>query len=123
IFLMERFDQIPPSSQYIHLASLGCTALSIILLMTPAAYHRLVEEGENTEHFHRFASGMLLSAMVPLPLGLSGDFFVVVRQVTDSSPLALAGSLLLLAFFYGFWFGFTFYRKYHRAVRILQAER
>lgn len=122
IFLMESFDQIPTSSKYIHLASLACTALSIILLMTPAAYHRLVEEGENTDHFHRFSSRMVLAAMVPLAVGLSGDFFVVIRHVTDSFPLALIGALLLLAFFYGFWFGFTLYRKNHRAVRILQAE-
>jgi len=123
IFLMESFDQIPDSSKYLHLASLGCTAVSIILLMTPAAYHRMVEEGENTEHFHRFASRMVVAAMVPLALGLSGDFFVVIRQVTDSPPLALIGMLLLLAFFYGLWFGFTLYRKRRRPIRSIQGER
>src|ERR1044072_7334172 len=52
--LMESFDKLPSLSKYIHLASLGLNAIAIVLLITPAAYHRLVEEGEETEHFHRF---------------------------------------------------------------------
>jgi hypothetical protein len=66
---------------------------------------------------------MVLAAMVPLALGLAGDFFVVVRRVTGSSPLALIGTLLLLTFFFGLWFGFTLYRKNRRAVQIVQVER
>ena len=82
-FLMESFDKLPDSSRYIHFASLAMVALSIVLLMTPAAYHRIVERGEETDHFHRFASRVLLAAMVPLALGLTGDFFIVTRKVTE----------------------------------------
>ncbi|MFL6216442.1 MAG: DUF6328 family protein [Blastocatellia bacterium] len=114
IFLMESFDKLPDSSRYIHFASLAMVALSIVLLMTPAAYHRIVERGEETEHFHRFASRVLLAAMVPLALGLSGDFFLVARKVTDSAPLAAALGLVLLALFYGLWFGYTAYRRSQR---------
>src|SRR5215203_2251805 len=49
--LTESFDKLPSLSKYIHLASLGLNAVAIVLLITPAAYHRLVEEGEETEHF------------------------------------------------------------------------
>lgn len=111
IFLMESFDKLPRSSRYVHFASLTLVALSIVLLMTPAAYHRIVERGEETAHFHRFASRMLLAAMVPLALGLSGDFFLVARKITDSGPLAAALGGVLLALFYGLWFGFTTYRR------------
>jgi len=111
IFLMESFDKLPRSSRYIHFASLALVALSIVLLMTPAAYHRIVERGEETAHFHRFASRVLLAAMVPLALGLSGDFFLVARKVTDSAPLAAALGVALLTLFYGLWFGFTAYRR------------
>ncbi|HKQ06651.1 MAG TPA: DUF6328 family protein [Blastocatellia bacterium] len=113
-FLMESFDKLPDSSRYIHFASLAMVALSIVLLMTPAAYHRIVERGEETRHFHRFASRVLLAAMVPLALGLSGDFFVVTRKVTESTALAAGLALALLALFYGLWFGFTAYRRGQR---------
>jgi hypothetical protein len=122
IFLMETFDKIPTSSKYIHLISLGFTSLSIILLMTPAAYHRIVEEGENTEHFHQLASRMVLSAMIPLALALAGDFFVVVRQVTSSVELATVSALIMVTFFYGLWFGFTLYRKNHQTLQIIRLQ-
>ena len=86
-------------------------SLSIVLLMTPAAYHRLVERGEETEHFHRFASRVLVAAMVPLALGVAGDFFVVVRKITESTTSAALAAVVSLLFFYGLWFGFTIYRR------------
>lgn len=109
--LVEGFDKLPVSSRYVHLASLFLIALSIIFLMTPAAYHRLVEKGEATEHFHRFASRMLIAAMIPLALGIAGDLFVVMRKVTESAKLGITGAALTLLIFYGFWFGYTFYRR------------
>ena len=114
VLLMESFDKLPESSKYVHLASLSMIALSVILLMTPAAYHRIVERGEETEHFHRFASRLLLAAMVPLALGLSGDFFIVTRKVTGATGLAVGLTALMLALFYGLWFGFTVYVRGER---------
>lgn len=112
--LVEGFDKLPASSKYVHLVSLGLIALSVILLMTPAAYHRIVEKGENTEHFHRFASRILIAAMVPLALGMCGDLFVVIRKITESSLAAIVGASLMLIFFYGLWFGYTLYRRGQR---------
>jgi hypothetical protein len=110
-FLTEGFEKLPDSSKYAHLASLSLISLAIVLMMTPAAYHRLVERGEATEHFHRFASRMLLASMVSLALGISGDFFVVARKVTESAWLALGLATASLVVFYGMWFAFTLYRR------------
>lgn len=112
--LMDGFEKLPRSSHYIHLASLGLIALSIILMMTPPAYHRLVERGEETEHFCRFASRMLLAAMLPLALGITGDFFVVARKITESKTMAAILAALTLMLFYGLWFGYTFYLRGRR---------
>jgi hypothetical protein len=113
-FLMESFAQLPPSSKYAHLTSLAFIMLSIILLITPAAYHRIVEEGEDSEHFHRLAAGFITTAMVPLALGLSLDFYVVARKVTDSVTIAVACASLILLLFFGLWFGFTAVRRAKR---------
>jgi hypothetical protein len=109
--LSDGFDKLPESSKYIHLTSLALMAISIILLMTPAPYHRIVERGEDTEHFQRFASRLVLWAMVPLALGLSGDFFVLVRKVSQSALAAGVAAGVMLVVFYAAWFGFTFYRR------------
>jgi uncharacterized membrane protein len=109
--LAEGFDRIPVSSQYIHLASLFAIAISTALLMTPAAYHRVAVNGQDTEAFHRLAGRLLIAAMAALAVGLSGDFFVVVRKITGSAPFASAMAALTLAFISGLWFGFTCYKR------------
>lgn len=112
--LVDGFDKLPESSKYVHLASLGCIALAAILLMTPAAYHRIVEDGEDTEPFFRFASRMVLAAMVPLALGIAGDFYVVVAKVAASPPFGIAAAVLALVLFYSLWFGFMLWRRHAR---------
>ncbi len=114
IILQESFDGLPASSKFIHLASLACVALSTLLLMTPAAYHRIVEQGEETEHFHKVAGRLVLAATVPLALGLTGDTFVVVRKVLDSTPAALVAAGLNLLLCLGLWFGMTLAQRARR---------
>lgn len=114
-FLMEGFDKLPNSSRYLHSLSLGLIALSIVFLMTPAAYHRIVEDGESTARFHQFAGRMLIAAMVPLALGITGDVFVTVRKVTMSASWALLAALMSASMFFGMWFGYTAYRRANRA--------
>jgi hypothetical protein len=110
-FLMTEFEKLDEPSKYVHVVSLCLMGLSVVLLMTPAAYHRIVEEGENTEHFHRTASRLLIAAMIPLALGICGDFFIIVRKVTKSPTAGIIAALSMLALFYGLWFGFTLYRR------------
>jgi hypothetical protein len=112
--LVEGFEKLDTLSKYLHLAGLAFLALATMLLMAPAAYHRIVEQGEDTEHFHHLAGRLVLAAMVPLALGICLDFYVVAYKVTDSIPVALGGAGLVLLFFYGLWFGFTFYRRSQR---------
>ena len=105
VFLSDSFEKLPRSLQYVHLASLLMIALSTVLLMAPAAYHRIAERGEDSEHFLTFASRMVTAAMAVLAFGLVGDFYLVVRKVLGSPIVAAAAAALLLAFFYGLWFG------------------
>lgn len=109
--LSDAFEKMPNVLKYIHLASLGLVAVATVFLMTPAAYHRLVEEGELTEHFHRFASAMVIAALIPLALGICGDFYVVLRKVTNSEVTSIIAAGLMLLFFYGMWFGLTLYLR------------
>jgi len=83
----------------------------MILLMTPAAFHRIAEHGEDTERFHAIANGFLLASMITLPLGICADVFIVFQKVTNSRWLSATASAAVLMFFYGLWFGFTAYRR------------
>jgi hypothetical protein len=108
---MDGFDKLPNSSKFIHIGSLGLIALTTILLMTPAAFHRIAERGDDTRRFHQVASGLLVAAMITLPLGICGDLYVVVYKVTNSVATSITFATLALAFFYGTWFGYTGYKR------------
>lgn len=111
IILMPNFEKIPAEAQWIHLGSLAAIAISAILLITPAAYHRIVEQGEDSDEFHGLAGRFLLLAMFFLGLGLAGDFFVVVLKISGSFGLASWLSAGLMAFFLLLWFGYTTWKR------------
>ena len=111
IVFTQGFEQLPRSSQVIHFVSLLATIVATVLLITPAAYHRIHEAGEDTEHFHKVASRLLLMALVFLGPGMAGDLFVVIAKVTQSPGVAGASAGLLLLAFYGLWFGVSAWRR------------
>ena len=85
--------------------------LNMSAAMVDGTYHRIAEGGEDTPRVHTFASGLLLAAMVTLPLGICGDVYVVFYKVTNSMPVSVFIAIAVLAFFYGTWFGYTSYRR------------
>ena len=115
-FFISTFDQLPSLLKYTHLAALGLMAISMLLLMTPAAYHRVVLQGEDSERFHVLSARLLLGAMVFLAGGMALDLWVVVEKVSQSRAWGLASAGLALALFYGLWFGYTWYRRERRVL-------
>ncbi len=111
IILMRSFDTLPEGLRTLHMASFASVALSTILLMAPAAYHRIVEEGEDGERVHEFTSMMLLLSMGFLGVGISGDTTVVVARVTESLLPAIICGIIVLSISLGLWFGFMLLRR------------
>jgi hypothetical protein len=100
IVLTRAFEQLPKSSQAVHAVSLGLVALAVVLLMAPAAYHRIVFDGEEDEAMHRAGSLMVTAATLPLAMGLASDIYVVIAKIAASPAAAGAAALLLLV---GLW--------------------
>jgi hypothetical protein len=105
IVFTESFTRLPRSSQWIHFLSLVSMTLAIVLLIAPAAYHRLAEAGEDTEQFHTVASYLLLGGIVFLAPGMAGDLYLVLQKITGSAALATIIASALLFACYGLWFG------------------
>jgi hypothetical protein len=114
IVLMETFERLPEAAQVVHLVSLGFVALATIVLMAPAAYHRIVESGRDTERLHEFASRMLLLALGLLGPGFSGDLYVVLRRAGHPQA-AIPAAVAALLVFYGAWFGAMLWLRRRRA--------
>lgn len=103
-YLTEALRTLSRSAQFVHTASLLALLLSMVLLMTPASYHRLVQRGNATRRLEKIGSRLVLMSLIPLAPALAGDFFVVVETVTNEAKWALAAALTLLSGILGLWF-------------------
>jgi hypothetical protein len=108
---MDGFDKLPNSSKYIHMISLTLMAVTMVFLMTPAAFHRIAAKGEESERVQSVASWFLIAAMTTLPLGIAGDIYILFLKVTRSVLASRAVAAGVLIFFYALWFGYTSYRR------------
>ena len=97
------FEKLQLSSKVAHALALALVALSTILLMAPAAYHRIVYSGEASETFYDLGGKFIMSATLTLALGLAFDVFVVIGKITHSLFLGLAAAMLSLIFLLALW--------------------
>ena len=115
VALMQGFGTLPAPARLAYLISLGLMALATILLMTPAAFHRIVERGRSTDRFHRLAGAMLVAGMAVLALALSGDVYVAASRVARFTDFASALAAVTALFFYILWFAVPLLRRRARA--------
>jgi Na+/glutamate symporter len=114
------FEGLPEWAKSLKLLTTCVMLAAFTLIALPASYHRIVEQGEETERFHAVASRLVLSGMVAVGLGLCTDLYVVCRKVLRSDAGAIATSAIALAFMFGAWFGWTlFLRARGRAARLV----
>jgi hypothetical protein len=104
-FFTEAFAALPRASRAIHLGSLASVALAGILLIAPAAFHRIAEQGQRTPRFYRYATGMVQAALLPLAVGMAADFYVVVAKVSDSVVGGVVASAAVVVAMFTLWWG------------------
>jgi len=94
-----RFDtELTSRLQFLHFTALILVAVSVGLVMAPAAYHRQTGPRQVTEHFVQIASRLLLLGMVPLAAGICLDVYVIAHLIARSPAVsaAVAGGLFLV---------------------------
>jgi hypothetical protein len=74
--------------------------------MAPAAYHRIVYAGEDSDDMHRTGSVLVTAATVPLAIGLALDIHVVIAKIADSGTAGLISGVTALLLLLGLWFGY-----------------
>jgi Family of unknown function (DUF6328) len=102
--LTKSFAELPPSAKYVHAAGLCTVALATILLMAPAAIHRIAFQGEDDEQFLRIGSWLVIAAVGPLALGISSDVYVVFLKTTENPTASMMVALLSLFVQIGVWY-------------------
>jgi hypothetical protein len=103
VVLTESFAALTPLARGVHGFALACIALSTVLLMAPAAYHRIVYEGEASPDFLTIGSRFLLAATGVLAAGLAADCYVVIGKIAESDAIGLCAAAISFAVLTFMW--------------------
>src|SRR4029077_18028344 len=95
------FRQLEPQEQILHLVALVLVALAIAIIMTPAAYNRLVERGSLSAFFVRLSSRLVAAAMLPLMIALCVEVYLLGRLILHRQWICVAVAVVLLIIFAG----------------------
>jgi hypothetical protein len=102
------FGKLASADQSLHYVSLVLVALAVAIIMAPAAYHRIVEQGSVSLFFVKLTSWMIAAAMVPLAIALSLEVYLVGTVIMgERGPSAIVATVLFVIFA-ALWFAFPF---------------
>ena len=111
----EGFRRLADAERLAHLGSLLLVTVAIALIMTPAAYDRIVGESRVSRRFINLASRLISTAMVPLMLGIALKIYVVsLTMIGDPRPAAGVG-LAVALLFAAVWFALPWLRRIRSA--------
>ena len=106
VVLTQPFATMPLSAQIVHFIALCATAIAIVLLIAPAAVHRLSFAGADTARMLHIGSTLVTVALLPMAIGIALDLYVATLKILGEPMLAIAlGSAALLVLL-GFWYVF-----------------
>jgi hypothetical protein len=98
------FDEPAQTLKVVHAIALALVAMNVILLMTPAALHRLSYDGADSESFFRAASAFVTTAPLFLAAGIAAESYVVLGKITESKLADAAYAAASFAVLVGFWY-------------------
>lgn len=105
VTLTRTFEKLPSEVQHIHFIALAALALCVILLLAPAAIHRIAFRGRDVERFHTIGSWLVSIALLPLIVAITGDMYIAMLRTLKDGAAAIAGAsvaaLVLLSLWYG----------------------
>jgi hypothetical protein len=114
VTLTRAFEQLPEHVKLLHAAALCCVGFAVILLMTPAALHRISFAGQDTADFLRLGSAFVIAAPAFLAAGIAGDLFVATYKAAASKALSLAVASASTTLLVLFWFAIPLYIRRYR---------
>lgn len=115
-YLTEGFPKLEPGARTAHDLGLALLLISMILLMTPAPFHRLADGGKDSERTCRVGAACILGALATLAFGIAADAYVAISVVTKNAGAALAGGLVAATAGLGLWLAVPLARR-RREVR------
>ncbi|HYK80836.1 MAG TPA: DUF6328 family protein [Micropepsaceae bacterium] len=103
--LTNAFRELSAFDRIMHFTALAAIMLTVMLLLAPAAIHRLAFDGRDDDAFHRLGSRIVTIALIPLAAGLSCDSYVALHGMLENSSVAGLGAVLIALLLSILWYG------------------
>ena len=104
VMMTKAFRELPPGAQSIHLIALVSLMLAVVLLITPAAIHRLAFEGLDDPRLHAMGSRIIAFALLPMICAIACDVWVALFRLGGGSIVPGVGALMTACLLVGFWY-------------------
>jgi hypothetical protein len=104
VMMTQAFDHLPAAVQAIHVAALLSLVIAVVLLIAPAAIHRLAFQGRDDAKLLAPGSLIITLALLPLATSICCDLWVALYKLTGSKPISSIGAVLTATFLLGLWF-------------------
>ena len=104
VMMTKEFDDLPPPVRVVHLVALLSLALAVILLIAPAAIHRLSFGGRDDPRLQSIGSLLITTALLPLACAISCDVLVALTRLFGDTAASWSAALAVLFFLLGLWY-------------------
>jgi hypothetical protein len=104
VMLTQAFDRLPKGVQAVHVAALLSLVIAVVLLIAPAAIHRLAFQGRDDAKFLGSGSLIVTLALLPLAASICCDLWVALYKLGGSDTISTLGALVTAAILLGLWF-------------------
>jgi hypothetical protein len=118
VMMTQAFERLPARVQSIHVAALLSLVIAVVLLIAPAAIHRLAFQGRDDAKLLAPGSLIVTLALLPLAASICCDLWVALYKLTGGDTISTVGALVTAVVLLGLWFVLPFaLRRTTRAAR------
>ncbi len=105
VMLTKSFGELPQAARTLHVIALMSLAIAILLLIAPAAIHRITFGGNDDPRMHWLGSALMTAALLPLICGICCDMWVALTRLFGQGVVPLLGAVGTAVLLLGFWYG------------------
>jgi hypothetical protein len=106
--LTKSFEALNDAAKTVHFLALIFIAAAVVVLITPAAVHRIAFDGADDERFLRLASRIVTVALVPLALGVASELYVATSRLLPGSSAPIWTATGAACVLIGLWYAMPF---------------
>jgi uncharacterized protein DUF6328 len=104
VVMTEAFERVPHVYQKLHFVALGLAASSVVLLIAPAAVHRLAFSGEDDPRFHQIGTILVGTALIPLSFSIAADCALAAWKLFESESVSNMAAIIIACSLLGVWY-------------------